>query len=67
MNQFSCSNCGYDMTGVETWQNTLEMPFYFGATGYYPIDMMSFYNMAQNTMIQCPNCGKVVTFNKSYS
>lgn len=58
MYQFECGSCGYDMTGIERFTNTIDLAAY-GSFGEMTSTLMSgFYNTSFSSTITCPNCGK---------
>lgn len=63
MNQFACSHCGYDMTGIERFSNSMDMCLYSGLSSFIPMELTSLYNSSYSS-VACPNCGKVGTFIK---
>lgn len=58
MYQFECGHCGYDMTGIEKFTNTIELATYGGFGEMTPMLMSGFYNASPNNTVACPNCGK---------
>lgn len=64
MQQFECSNCGYDMTGIERFSNTIDMLVYPGLSGFMPMGVTGLYDNGSSNTIACPNCGKVGSFIK---
>lgn len=60
MHQFECRNCGYDMTGIEKFTNTLSAAALYSGYGQsLPLSMDGIYeNCIGSSTITCPNCGK---------
>ena len=58
MRQFECTNCGYDMTGIEHLTNTMNSTFYPGVDNTF-MDVVGLYNSQFNNSVRCPNCGQV--------
>lgn len=58
MHQYECGNCGYDMTGIERFTNTVDVFPYAGMTDMTSMFMGGFYNSLSSNTVTCPNCGK---------
>lgn len=59
MQQFQCAHCGYDMTGIETVANGLDVAMLSQFTNTLPLGMGGFYTNTMNNTVRCPNCGTV--------
>lgn len=58
MYQYECGNCGYDMTGIERFTNTIDLAPFGGFGEMMPMMFGGFYNSTINNSVTCPNCGK---------
>lgn len=58
MYQYQCGQCGYDMTGIESFSNNIDFLGYCGYGSVYPCTG-GFFNGNMSNSIRCPHCGKV--------
>ncbi|MGL4362428.1 MAG: hypothetical protein ACRCSG_03990 [Cellulosilyticaceae bacterium] len=58
MQQYECGHCGYDMSGIEKFSNSLDMMLIENFDGIMPISTQGLYNMTTNNTVKCPKCGK---------
>jgi len=65
MEDFRCSYCGYNVTGIEQFAVPFDLGAYQEVDGYTAplIGTEIFNQMGQNT-IKCPQCGRTGGFTK---
>ncbi|MGL4798004.1 MAG: hypothetical protein ACRDDX_05790 [Cellulosilyticaceae bacterium] len=58
MQQYQCGYCGYDMTGVERFSNTLDTMMLQHFDGVMPIGVQGLYDTTASNSVKCPKCGR---------
>ena len=65
MNQYACGYCGYDMTGVERFSNSIESMAMQYSDGMTPVGVQGLYNSTVQNTVRCPRCGRVGYWNNN--
>lgn len=63
MQQFQCGYCGYDMTGVEQFSNSLDTMMLNYMDGIMPIGVQGLYDSTASNTVRCPRCGRAGCWN----
>ncbi|OON95201.1 MAG: hypothetical protein ATN36_08895 [Epulopiscium sp. Nele67-Bin005] len=68
MQQYECSNCGYDITGIESQRDDvgLNMALVNNVDSYLGDLIIPFACAPVTNSISCPNCGQIGSWLKNH-